>query len=319
MAGLSLLPGPDALRLGVGILAALVLGTVTGWLLKHLVARRQPHAVIDNVIDRVRSWWVIAILVGVALLAGPAGVCLLFALTSFLALREFVPRVAERPGDRAMVLGAFWLALPAQYLLVWQGDTEWLTLLVPAYAFIVAPVIAVLAGDPRDLLVRVAPLQWGLMLCVQGVSFVPALLALKIPGHAGAMGYLLMYLLLVTQLGDVFQYLWGKLAGRHALAPAVSPSKTVEGLVGGVLSSTFLGAGLAWITPFGLAESAAMALVVSLFGVMGGLVLSAIKRDRGVKDWGALIPGHGGVLDRLDSLCLSAPVFYSLVRFGWAS
>ena len=157
----------------------------------------------------------------------------------------------------------------------------------------------------------------GLALCVLGVSFAPALLALELPGYADRGGFLLMFLLLVSQLGDVFQYVWGKLLGRHALAPRISPSKTVEGLVGGVLSASALGAGLAWMTPFSPVQAAGLALGISLLGVAGGLVLSAEKRRRGIKDWGTLVPGHGGVLDRLDSVCLSAPGFYGAVWVGW--
>lgn len=164
--------------------------------------------------------------------------------------------------------------------------------------------------DPRRL-------GKGLVLCVAGVSCAPALLALDLPGHAGRGGFLLMFLLLVTQLGDVLQYVWGKLTGRHALAPRISPSKTVEGLVGGVLSASALGAALAWMTPFTPWQAAGLALGISLLGVLGGLLLSAEKRRRGIKDWGTLVPGHGGVLDRLDSVCLSAPGFYLAVWLGW--
>jgi phosphatidate cytidylyltransferase len=166
---------------------------------------------------------------------------------------------------------------------------------------------------------RLAPgrLVRGMALCVLGVSFAPALLTLELPGHPGRGRFLLMFLLLVTQLSDVFQFIWGKLFGRHALAPRISPSKTLEGLVGGVLSASALGAALAWMTPFTPLQAAWLALGVALLGVAGGLLLSAEKRRRGIKDWGTLVPGHGGVLDRLDSLCLSAPGFYVVVKAGW--
>lgn len=157
----------------------------------------------------------------------------------------------------------------------------------------------------------------GLALCVLGVSFAPALLTLELPGYAGKGGFLLMFLLLVAQLGDVLQFVWGKLLGRHALAPRISPSKTVEGLVGGVLSASALGAALAWMTPFSPVQAALLALGICLLGVAGGLLLSVEKRRRGIKDWGTLVPGHGGMLDRLDSICLSAPGFYWLVKAGW--
>ncbi len=121
------------------------------------------------------------------------------------------------------------------------------------------------------------------------------------------------------QLSDVLQYVWGKLLGRRRIAPDLSPSKTWEGFLGGVASATAVGAALWWMTPFTLSQAAAMALVVTLMGFVGGLVMSAIKRDRGVKDWGHLIAGHGGFLDRLDSVIFAAPVFFHLTRYFWST
>lgn len=303
--------------LALGVVGILVLGSMAGFVLKHRVAKCQPHVVIDNLRARVAAWWVIAALLGLAMWGGRTGVCLLFALASLIALREFSPMPGGRRWERAVVLGATLGVLPVQYWLIWRGHDVLPASPALVYAWIVVPVVAVIAGEPRDLLRRIAPLQWGLMLCVLCVAYVPALLALQIPGYAGRNGYLLAFLLLVTQLGDVFQYLWGKWMGRRPLAHAISPAKTVEGTVGGVASATALGAMLAWITPFSTMEAAALALVVSLLGVLGGLTLSAIKRRRGIKDWGTLISGHGGVLDRLDSLCFSAPAFYYTLKFGW--
>lgn len=253
---------PDALALTQVILAMLVLGSAIGMLLKRLVAKGRPHAVIDNIVIRVQAWWVIAGLLGVAFLAGGWAVYLLFGAAALLALREFMS----------------------------AGVARWFD-----------------AGR----------LARGMTLCVLGLSFAPALLTLELPGHAGRGGFLLMFLLLVTQMSDVFQFIWGKLCGRHALAPRISPSKTLEGLLGGVLSASALGAALAWMTPFSPLQAALMALGVALLGVAGGLLLSAEKRRRGIKDWGTLVSGHGGVLDRLDSLCLSAPGFYAALWLGW--
>jgi phosphatidate cytidylyltransferase len=211
----------DSLLLTVGVLGILALGSVSGVFLKVFVAKRQPHPVFDNVISRVRSWWVMAALVGLALLAGRSGVCMLFAFASFVALRELMGEAEGSRGDRAIRLGGYFLALPVQYLLILVGDDRFLAILVPAYAFLGVPIIAMLAGDASDLPRRAAPLQWGLMLCVLALSYAPALLTLEIPGYAGRNSFLLVFLLLVTQLGDVLQYLWGKLAGSRPLAPGV--------------------------------------------------------------------------------------------------
>jgi phosphatidate cytidylyltransferase len=147
---------------------------------------------------------------------------------------------------------------------------------------------------------------------------VPALISLDIPGYEGRNVLLIAFLVIVVQISDVLQYVWGKLIGRHKIAPALSPSKTVEGFVGGVASATLLGAALWWLTPFSPLHAGIMALIITLMGFAGGLVMSAIKRDRGVKDWGQMIEGHGGMLDRLDSVIFSAPVFFHLIRFWWA-
>jgi phosphatidate cytidylyltransferase len=156
-----------------------------------------------------------------------------------------------------------------------------------------------------------------LMISVFCLSHVPALLGLTIPGYEGHNLLLIAFLILVVQSSDVLQYIWGKLLGRHKIAPELSPSKTVEGFVGGVGSATLLGSLLWWITPFTPWQAGAIALVISLMGFFGGLVMSAIKRDRGVKDWGWMIEGHGGVLDRLDSVIFAAPVFFHMTRYWW--
>jgi phosphatidate cytidylyltransferase len=162
---------------------------------------------------------------------------------------------------------------------------------------------------------RTAKIQWGLMITVYCVSYAAALLLLNIPGYEGADALLIFYLLLVVQLSDVLQYVFGKLFGRTKLAPVVSPSKTVEGLIGGGLAATAIGGALWWITPFTWQQSLVISFVIVLMGALGGLALSAVKRGLGAKDWGVMIEGHGGMLDRLDSLSFAAPVFFHLTRF----
>jgi phosphatidate cytidylyltransferase len=170
-------------------------------------------------------------------------------------------------------------------------------------------------GDTDRYLERTAKIQWALMICTYCLSHVPAIMLLRIPEYEGRNATLLFYYLLIVQISDVLQYVWGKLAGRHKIAPLVSPNKTLEGFVGGVASATAIGAALHGFTPFGPWQAAGISLAATLMGFAGGLVMSAIKRDRGVKDFGTVIAGHGGVLDRLDSICFSAPVFFHLVRY----
>ncbi|MEP7351887.1 MAG: phosphatidate cytidylyltransferase [Acidobacteriota bacterium] len=269
---------PEIQTIFSGLFAMLALASACGWWL----GRRHPSLSMDNLNARIRSWWAMIAVGGVALLLGQNAVVALFALLSWFALREFA---AADP------LGAprawYFLTVPIQYLAVAFG-WQWLALLL-------IPLTGLVMDRQRWL---------GQMLCVYGLSFVPAL---ERPEW-------MLYLVLIVQASDVLQYLWGRSIGRHAIAPRISPSKTVEGLAGGVISATALGAWLHHLTPSGPAGAAALALLITCAGFTGGLVLSAMKRQRQIKDWGTAIAGHGGVLDRVDSLCLSAPVFYCAAR-----
>lgn len=310
----------DAWTLIAGIGTVLIVASLLGQVLKFTVARRQAHAAIDNLNSRIHAWWAMAILFGLAMCAGRSGVALLFGLASLAALHEFL--AGETPGmiPQTLQVGSFVFVVPLQYLLVWNGSDALYGSFIPCLVLIGLPLlVALCAANGGDCRRHVRTLQGGLLICVFSVSHIPALLNLPISGHPDRNGYLLVFLLLVVQSSDVLQYLWGKLAGRHAIAPRLSPAKTVEGTVGGIVTASILGIWLAPMTPFTVPEAALISLLLTLLGFLGGLAMSAIKRRRGIKDWGSLLPGHGGMLDRLDSLCLSAPAFYYLLQFGWAS
>jgi phosphatidate cytidylyltransferase len=307
---------PQLLTLFVGIFAVLVLASAIGGVLRWRLAG-QPSAKIDNLVARVNAWWVMAFVLALAFVFGKTGVVVLFGFISFLALREFVSLTYTRRGDHWALALAFFVFLPLQYVLV---QMEWYglyTILIPVYAFLTLPIFAALSADTTRFFERTAKVQYALMICVYCIAYVPALMTLHIPLFEGGDILLIAWLVLVVQGSDVLQYVWGRLTGRHAIAPLLSPSKTVEGFVGGVASATLLGAALYWITPFAPWQAAVIALVVCLMGFFGGLVMSAMKRDRGVKDWGTLIEGHGGMLDRLDSVIFAAPVYFHLVRYWW--
>lgn len=300
-----------------GVLALLIFATTIGKALQLRFHDGSAVATIENLNARVNGWWAMVVLIGLAFLFGKAGVIILCALLSFAALREFMTLTPTRRGDYWALLSAFFVVLPVQYVLIAESWYGLFSIFIPVYAFLLLPVIAVLSGDIRDFQKRIAELQWGLMISVFSLSHVAALVTLEIPGFEGGQLLLIAFLVGVVQMSDVFQYVWGKLFGRRPIAAKVSPSKTVEGFVGGVLSATLLGIGLWWITPFSPWQAGALALVITVMGFIGGLVMSAIKRDRGVKDWGSMIEGHGGVFDRLDSLVFAAPIFFHLVRYFW--
>ncbi len=308
---------PHLIWLLLGVAVILVIATVIGEALRARVAPNGDNPVIENLNARIAAWWGMVILLSLAFLAGKAGVVILFAVLSFSALREFLTLTAKARADHWSLAAAFFIVLPLQY---WMVGVDWYglySIFIPVYAFLLMPVVSALRGEPKGFLSRVAETQWALMICVYCVSHVPALLSLHIEGYEGRSVILIAWLIFTVQLSDVMQYVWGKLFGQRLVAPHLSPSKTWEGLIGGVLTANTAGAALWWMTPFSMLQAAGMALAVTLMGFFGGLVMSAIKRDKGVKDWGHLIPGHGGFLDRLDSVVFAAPIFFHLTRWFW--
>jgi phosphatidate cytidylyltransferase len=298
-----------------GVLSLLVVASLIGWLLSLRTLDEKNRATVQNLNARIRAWWMMVAVFGLALATGGIGSIVLFALTSFLALREFITLTPTRLGDHRTLFWIFFIILPLQYYLIgirWYGL---FSILIPVYAFLFIPIRSAIAGDCEDFLERTAKIQWGLMICVYCISHVPALLTLNIPGYERQNGKLMFFFVLVVQISDVLQYVWGKTLGRHKIAPAVSPNKTWEGFLGGIISATLIGAALWWATPFTPLQAAGMSLAITVMGFCGGLVMSAIKRDRGVKDYGNMIEGHGGVMDRIDSLCFAAPVFFHLTRY----
>ena len=315
---------------GVGVV--LILATAVTLVLARRLTAPRHEALITNLRQRVFAWWVmVAVLLG-ALLLGESAVLVLFLALSLLALREFITIAPTRQKDHQTLVWVFFVVPPLHYLAVWQHWYGFFAIFIPVYAFLFLPARNALAGETTDFLQRSAVIQWALMVAVYALSYAPALLQLPVAltsgkgaadgsalGSGGAAGgRLLLFLVIVVQGSDVLQYVWGKTLGRHKIVPAVSPNKTWEGFVGGVASATALGAALWWVTPFAPWQAAALAFVSTLLGFAGGLVMSSIKRDRGIKDFGALLPGHGGIMDRLDSLVFAAPVFFHLIRFFFA-
>jgi phosphatidate cytidylyltransferase len=302
---------------GAGLI--LVVASIIGEVLRQRLSPQGDNPVIENLNARINAWWVMVIMLGLAFIAGKPGVVLLFALCSFAALREFLTLTTHNRADHWSLVACFFLILPLQY---WFLAIDWYgmySIFVPVYAFLLLPVVSALRGSTKDFLIRVSETQWALMICVYCASHVPALLYLQIPGFEGRNVILIAYLIFVVQLSDVMQYVWGKLIGRTKVAPNLSPSKTWEGLIGGALSATAFGTALYWMTPFTPLQAAGMCLLITTMGFFGGLVMSAIKRDRGIKDWGHLIAGHGGFLDRLDSVIFAAPIFFHITRWVWST
>ena len=309
---------PRTLILVGGILFVLATATTVGQFLKRQKDLGINPALVQQFNSRIRAWWLMCSVLAATFLLGSASrpaTVIVFGLLSFWALREFVTLTPTRLGDHRALFWVFFLFTPLQYYLISTAHYGLYTVLIPVYGFLFIPARIALAGDYKRFLERVAKIQAGLMVCVYCLSHAPAILYLN-EGKDAAIesAPLLFFFVLIAQLNDVLQYAWGKLLGKRPIAPAINPSRTWEGFVGGVLSSGLLGLALFWATPFNPIEAAAMAMVISVMGFAGGMTMSAIKRDRGVRDYGTLVTGHGGVLDRIDSICFAAPVFFHLTR-----
>lgn len=305
------LAASSVIRMALVVLSLLLLSTAVVLLLR----RAFPGRDWKELSDRVRSWWVMAAVFFAAVAVHPVVSLVFFALLSFWALKEYVTLLHTRPADHRALALCF-LAVPAQYYLVhirWYGV---FIIFIPVYMFLLLPVELVLSRDPKGFVASASQIQWGLMAFVFGLSHLAYLSGFPpVEGTRADGRSLLLFLVFVTEMSDVLQYCWGKLLGRHRVIPTISPNKTWEGLVGGLLSVSAAALLLRFLTPFSPLEAFLVAGLIGVAGFFGGAVMSAVKRDFGVKDFGTSIPGHGGMLDRVDSLCYAAPVFFHYVHY----
>lgn len=305
--------GPTSALIGIVVLL-LTAATAIGRVLQRQSEWGLNPAALEAFNSRLRAWWLICFMLAWAFVFPHWTTVVLFGGLSFWALREFITLTPTRLGDHVALLWVFFFFTPFQYVLVALDNYALYSVMIPVYAFLFIPAKAAFAGDPRRFLERVAKIQCGLLICVYCLSHAPALLYLDMGEYDT--GLLLFFFVVMVLLSDAMQFVWGKLYGKHPIAPEINESRSWEGLMGSAATTSLVGAVLWWATPFGAAwVSGLMSLLIAVMGFAGGMTMSAIKRDRGVKDYGTLVEGHGGVLDRIDSVCFAAPVFYHVTRF----
>ena len=277
---------------------------------KHLERR-------DRFQRDLRAVWISAALFWLAWISGPLGATLLFGVFSFLALREYITLMHTGRSDHSSLLLAFFVVLPLQFALVGTRHFDFFSVLIPVYVFIAIPVVSALAGDPQRFLERNAKIQWGIMVCVYGLSHTPALLLLGFPGYEGRGAFLVFFLVAVVAVGQFVQEAASRRLRRRPLARQISRSFAWRTWWAGVVSSGLVGALLYWITPFRPGQALVMAALASGCGMFGEFVMKALKRDAGVRYWGnrASVTGAVGLLDRVAPLCFAAPVFFHSVRW----
>jgi len=303
---------PNVLWAVGGLFTILLLASV----IVFLMGRAKPEKNFDELRSRVNSWWVMVVAFTLAMVLSRTVSLVFFGLMSFLALKEYLSLIPTRRADRRVLFWAY-LTIPLQYYWIAIGWYGMFIIFIPVYVFLFLPMRMVMIGETKQFLQAAGTLHWGLMVTVFSLSHLSFLLALPEAGNpAGGGAGLVLFLVFLTEFNDVAQYVWGKLLGRHKIIPKVSPNKTWEGFLGGVATSALSAWLLApWLTPLNLEHSLMIGLIIPVAGFIGDVVISAVKRDIGVKDSGSLLPGHGGILDRIDSLTYTAPLFFHFIRY----
>ena len=266
----------------------------------------------------LRTSWVMSTVFWLGWAAGETVATVLFGLVAFFALREFITLSPTRQGDHHSLVIAFFVVLPVQFALVITRHFDLVTVFIPVYVFLAIPVVAALAGDTRHFLERNAKLQWGIMVCIYGISHVPALLLLKFPNYQGKNAFLVFFLVFVVQTCMIVQHLVSKRLNKAPSAPDISKSFNWTSWSIAILVASLVGGLMAGLTPFKPAQAVAMAMIACVAGSLGHLVMKALKRDRGITNWGTegkSVTGASGLLDRVDALCFAAPVFFHSVRW----
>lgn len=292
------------------ILGVLVFATVLFWIWKQI----KPGTQVDELMTRTKSWWVMASIFTTAALVHPAISFIAFGLLSFAALKE-ISSISKhsRPEDRSIIFWAY-LAIPVQYFFAYNGWLVAFLVFIPIGMFTLLPFLLVLKGQTQDIARSMSILPTHLMLTVFSISHLAYLLSLPELPHFNAGGRgLLLFVVFLTEMNDVFQFTWGKLFGRRKIIEKISPNKTWAGFIGGLLSTITAAYFLRFLTPFSEIQALLSGLLIACMGFVGDVIVSAIKRDFGIKDTGTAIKGHGGVLDRIDSLAISAPFFFYFV------
>lgn len=281
----------------------------------YFISKKNPLKDYSELSLRIKSWWWMIGIVFFALYLPVNYTVVFIALLSFLALKEFLSIVPIRMADRRVIFWGY-LSIPLQYYwlsIEWYGM---FIIFIPVYVFLFLPMRMVLTGDTKGFIRSAGVIHWSLMLTVFCISHMAYLLVLPVINiDAGPMG-LILFLLVMTQFNDVSQYVWGKSIGKTKIIPKVSPNKTWEGFIGGVVTIAAISGFLApFLTPLSVLEGVVAGLIISISGFIGDVVISSVKRDLRIKDTGQMIPGHGGLLDRIDSLMFTSPLFFHYVYY----
>lgn len=279
--------------------------------IKHL--QRKNNKPYTELYDRTKSWFFMILIIVLALFFNNIVAMVFFALLSYLALKEYFTLIPTRLTDRRILFYGY-LVIIFQYYFAYIQWYEVFIITIPVYLFLFLPFRQMLIGDTAGFINNTSKVQWGVMLFVFAISHVAYLFMLP-PLGSVTTAMMVLFLIFLTELNDILQFVCGKCFGKHKIIPKVSPNKTVEGFLGGVIITTILAVVFSYLTPFGIAQAIGAGLIISIGGFIGDVVVSMVKRDVGVKDSGNMIAGHGGIIDRIDSLTYTAPLFFHYVYY----
>ncbi len=296
-------------------LAAIICFMCLSHLLVFLLVRIRKNKDYSNLKLRMNSWWAIIAVLIFIFLGNQILAFFIIAMICFLALHEYFAFTDFSSKDRKLLFWAY-LSIPIQFLWLYYNWLIMFYLFIPLYMLLIIPLRRVLLGETEDFIRVTGIVQWGMLLNVYCLGYLGAFFVLPFTVDLVVGKMLLLFLLLINTLNDAAQYVWGKSFGRHKIVPAVSPNKTWEGFLGGVITTTILSILLApCFMEISRMGALYVGLLISIFGFFGDVTMSAVKRDAGVKDSSQLIPGHGGILDRVDSLTFTAPLFFHFYVF----
>ena len=296
-------------------IAAFVLIIASG-VAEYLTQKKGQSPRLARLSDRIASWWVILAIFLLAIVIGKYGIVVLFAICSFAALREFLTLIEFERGDHWSLLAIVFAVLPLQFTFVALNWSGMALVFIPIYGFLLLPVVSAFRGSNRGFLPRISQYQWALMLCVYCLSHLPQVLFLDIEGYNHNL-LLLVYFIFIVEIAKATQHVLSSVFDARKLAAHISKSRNIAGFWGAIILASLLGSALHFMTPFGIIGAFFMCIATTTIGLCGSLVITAIKRDRGVRDFGYAVAGHGGFLDGMDALLYAAPIFYHLTRYFW--
>lgn len=305
-------PSPNVLKCLAFVY--LLLFSLSSWV--FFLKKQNPQKDYTELTRRFKTFWIIALLLGFSLMIKPNIALIFWAFVSYLALKEYFTIIPTRQIDRRVLFWAY-ISIPLQYYWIAEDWYAMFNIFIPVFVFLFMPFRMVMLGETKGFLRSLGTVHWGVMMMVYCMSYIAAFYMLEPSNNpqGGAVGFIL-YLLILNQFNDAAQFFWGRNFGKHKIIPKVSPNKTWEGFLGGVVSTILFSLLTAWlITPFTLWHAFLLGLLIACSGFIGDVGMSALKRDLGIKDTGQILPGHGGILDRIDSLLFTTPLYFHFINY----